>query len=146
MLTETEVPVVNSLKKNKIIIATSVILLVLSMFILILSRSSINGALSFHYVYNRNTGEPLSLAMSIFLYILLFWFIGLIPSSSVFLFSIMIYYFLHRKDKRLFNRNYHPTYEEEFFFGGKVAFASTYLAILILMLLQISNLVIIRVF
>lgn len=136
----------DSMRKNKIIIATSIILLVFTIFCLVLSNSSINGALSFHYVYNQNTGEPLSLGMSIFLYLLFFWFVGLVPFSSVFLFSLIVYFFLHRKDKRLLERRYHPPYEDEMYFGGKIAFISTYTAIFILMVLQISNLVVIRVF
>lgn len=136
----------NSIKRNKIIIATSTIALVFIIFCFILSNSEINGSLSFHYVHNQNTGEPLSLLVSIFLYILFWWFIGLVPSAAVFLFSLIVYYFLHRKDKRLLERRYHPSYEEEFHFGGKVAFVSTYIAVLILLLLQISNLVSISVF
>lgn len=136
----------NLIKRNKIIIATSTIVLVFLIFCFILSNSEINGSLSFHYVHNQNTGEPLSLIVSIFLYILFWWFIGLVPSAAVFLFSLIVYYFLHRKDKRLLERRYHPPYEEEFHFGGKVAFISTYIAVLVLLLLQISNLVMISVF
>lgn len=141
-----EVLGLDSIRKNKIIIATSIVILIVILFCLILSNSSINGALSFHYVYNQKTGESLSLGMSIFLYVLFFWFIGLVPFSSVFLFSLIIYCFLHRKDKRLFERKYHPSYENELYFGAKVAFISTYTAIFILMVLQISNLVTIQVF
>ncbi len=136
----------DSIKRNKLIIATSTIALVFLIFCFILSNSEINGSLSFHYVHNQNTGEPLSLIVSIFLYILFWWFIGLVPSAAVFLFSLIVYYFLHRKDKRLLERRYHPPYEEEFYFGGKVAFISTYIAVLVLLLLQISNLVSISVF
>lgn len=136
----------DSIKKNKIIIATSITVLVFTVFCLILSNSSINGSLSFQYVHNQNTGEPLSLSESIFLYILFFWFLGLIPFSVVFLFSLMIYFFLHRKDKRLFERRYNPPYEEEMDFGFKVSYISTYTAIFILLILQISNLVTIKVF
>jgi hypothetical protein len=136
----------DSIKRNKLIIATSTIALVFLIFCLILSNSEINGSLSFHYVHNQNTGEPLSLIASIFLYILFWWFIGLVPSAAVFLFSLILYYFLHCKDKRLLERRYHPPYEEEFYLGGKVAFTSTYIAVLILLLLQISNFVSISVF
>lgn len=136
----------DSIKRNKIIIATSIIVLVFTIFCLILSNSLINGSLSFQYVHNQNTGEPLSLGTSIFLYILLFWFLGLLPVSAIHLFMFMVYFFLHRKDKRLFERGYNPPYEEEMYFGSRVVFISTYTAIFILLILQISNLVTIRVF
>ena len=136
----------NLIKRNKIIIATLTIVLVLTVFLLILFNSEINGSLSFHYVHNQKTGEPLSLIVSILLYILLWWFLGSVPSAAVCLFSLLVYEFLHRKDKKLVERWYYPPYEEEYHFGAEVAFISTYTAVLILLLLQISNLVTISVF
>lgn len=135
-----------SIQKNKIIITVAVLVLVFVVVACILLNSTTNDTLYFHYVHNQNTGEPLSLIASIFLYILFWWFIGLVPSASVFLFMMCLYYFLHRKDKRILDRYYHPKYEEEFYYGGTVSFAATYIAILILMILHISNIATINVF
>lgn len=134
------------IKRNKIILSTLIIAVVISSFCLILFNSSINGNLSFRHIINNNTGEPVPLLESVFLYILLFWIAGIVPSSAVCIFSFYIYLFLHRKDKRLFERRYHPPYEEELYFGAKVAFESTYIATFILMILHISGLFTIRVF
>ena len=90
-----------TIKRNKKIIAISIIVLVSVAFCLILSNSSVNGAFSFHYVYNLKTGEQFSLFVSILLYVLFWWFAGILPTSIVFLFSLLIYIFLHRKDKRI---------------------------------------------
>lgn len=131
----------NSIRRNKIIIATAAITLVAVIFCWILTHSSFNGTFSFHCVHNQNTGEPLSIWTSIMLYILLFLFLGMVPSGVVMLFVELIYVFLHIKDKHLFRRRYHPPYEEEFYFGASVAFKAVYIAIFILMILHISNLV-----
>lgn len=135
-----------SIYKNKLILTVSVLVLVFSAVACILLNSTTNDSIYFHYLHNQNTGEPLGLVASIFLYALFWWFAGLIPSSCVSLFALCVYYFLHRKDKRLFERSYHPKYEEEFHYGGAVAFISTYAAILILMVLHISNIATINVF
>ena len=73
----------NSIRRNKIIIATAAITLVAVIFCWILTHSSFNGTFSFHCVHNQNTGEPLSIWTSIMLYILLFLFFryGAIGSS-----------------------------------------------------------------
>lgn len=57
-----------------------------------------------------------------------------------------LYYFLHRKDKNVFDRSYHPRYEEEFYYGGAVSFIATYIAAFILMVLHISNIATINIF
>lgn len=135
-----------SIQKNKIIITVAVLVLVFVVVAYILLNSTINDTLYFHYVHNQNTGEPLGLIASIFLYILFWWFAGLIPSACVFLFMMCLYYFLHRKDKRIFDRYYHPKYEEEFHYGGAVSFIATYMAVFILIVLHISNIATINVF
>lgn len=132
--------------KNKIIITVAVLLLVFVIMACILLNSTTNDTLYFHYIYNQNTGKQLGLITSIFLYILFWWFAGLVPSACVFLFTLHLYFFLHRQDKRLFDRYYHPKYEEEFYYGGAVAFIATYVAIFILIVLHISNIATINVF
>ncbi len=62
-----------------------------------------------------------------------------------FLFMMSVYYFLHRKDKKVFDRRYHPEYEKEFYYGGSVAFAATYIAVLHLMILHLSDLATINI-
>lgn len=128
-----------NIQKNKLIITIAVLVLVFVIVAYILLNSRINDTLYFHYVHNQNTGEPLGLIASILLYILFWWFAGLIPSACVFLFAMCLYFFLHRKDKKLLDRCYHPKYEEEFHYGGMVAFIATYIAVLVLMVLHISN-------
>ena len=135
-----------SIIRNKRIILSSILIFVILIVVLILLNSRFNNDVYFHYVYNQNTGEQLSIIASLFLYLLFWWFVGLVPSACVFLFMMMIYAIIHRKDKRLFEKSYHPEYEEEFFYGGLMAFVITYLAILILMILHLFNIVTIKVF
>lgn len=135
-----------NIQKNKLIITVAVLVLVFVVMACILLNSTINDTLYFHYVHNQNTGEPLGLITSIFLYVLFWWFAGLVPSACVFLFAMCLYFFLHRKDKKLLDRSYHPKYEEEFHYGGTVAFIATYIAVLVLMVLHISNFATINVF
>lgn len=138
--------IVEENRKNRAIIGISVIALVVVVFIVTLLNSQYNGTFAFHYIHNLNTGRPMSAFVSVLLYILLWWVMGLIPAASVALFSLVLYFILHRKDKRLLQSNYHPPFESEHYWGARIAFISTYVAVLILMILQISNLVSIRVF
>lgn len=135
-----------NIHKNKLIITVAVLVLVFAVMAYILLNSTTNDTLYFHYIHNQNTGESLGLIASILLYILFWWFVGLVPSSSVFLFVLCLYYFLHRKDKRILDRYYHPKYEEEFYYGGLLSLAATYIAILVLMILHISNIITINAF
>ena len=135
-----------SIVKNKRIILSSIVIFVALIVILILLNSSLNSDVYFHYVYNQNTGARLSIITSLFLYFLFWWFAGFVPSAVVFLFMMSVYYFLHRKDKKVFDRGYHPEYEEEFYYGGSVAFVATYIVVLFLMILHLSNLVTINIF
>lgn len=134
------------IKKNKIIITIAILFLIITSVIYILLNSTINDTLCFHYIHNQNTGEQIGLITSILLYLIFWWFIGLIPSSGVFLFSLCLYYFFHRKDKRLFERSYQPKYKEEIYYAWTVAYRATYIAILILMALHISNIATINMF
>lgn len=71
-----------SIQKNKGIITLAVLIFVVVACIFL--NSTMNDALYFHYIHNKNTGEPLGLIASILLYILFWWFIGLVPSACVF--------------------------------------------------------------
>ena len=133
------------MKRNKAILATAILMLVIGSTVLIILNSEICGQPAFNRVQNQNTGEDLSIAMSVFLYLIFWVFFAGIPASVVFLFSIAVYFFLHRKDKRLLEKRYHPPYEDELHFCGYVSFASTYTAFLLLLILQVSNLMEINV-
>jgi len=135
-----------SIIKNKRIILSSILIFVTLIVVLLLLNSRFNNDVYFHYVYNQNTGEQLSVITSLLLYLLFLWFVGLVPSACVFLFMMMVYAIIHRKDKRLFEKSYHPNYEEEFFYGGLMAFVVTYSAVLVLMILHLSNIATIKVF
>ena len=135
-----------SIIKNKRIILSSILIFVTLIVVLILLNSRFNNDIYFHYVYNQNTGEQSSIITSLFLYLLFLWFVGLVPSACVLLFMMMVYAIIHRKDKRLFEKSYHPKHEEEFFYGGLMAFVVTYSAILVLMILHLSNIATIKVF
>ena len=134
------------IQKNKTIITVFVMVLVFIVVACILLNSTTNDAIYFHYVYNQNTGEPLGVVASIFLYILFWWLIGTLFASFVFLCMLCLYYFLHRKDKRIFERHYHPKYEEEFYYGGTVSLVAAYVAVFVLLVLHISNIATITVF
>ena len=133
------------MKRNKAILATAILMLVIGSTVLILLNSEVIGHPSFHRIQNQNTGADLSIVMSVFLYLIFWVFFAGIPASVVFLFSIAVYFFLHRKDKRLLEKRYHPPYKDELHFCGYVSFASTYTAFLLLLILQVSNLMEINV-
>ena len=135
-----------TIEKNKRISAITVLSVVFIITAFILMNSTLNDTVYFHHIHNRNTGEPIGFVASILLYLLFWWFVGLVPSACVFLFMLFLYCFLHRKDKRLIERNYHPKYEEEFYYGGAVAFISTYIVALGLMILHITNIATIKIF
>lgn len=138
-------PEEKSIHRNKLIITICVLVIVFLIAVPILLDSTKNDFLYFHPVRSGQTGEPLGVIPSILLYMLLLWFLGLFPSSVVFLFVIGLYFFLHRKDPQLGSRSYHPKYEEEFFYGGSIAFIASYAMVFLLMLMHISNYATIRV-
>lgn len=125
----------NNIKRNKMIISASSIAIVVLIFLYTLSNSEATGEFSFQYIQNRNTGDPMALAPSIFLYLLLWYVSSLVPASCIFLFAMLVYYFLHRKDPRLLERRYHPPYESELDFGCAVAMTATFIATFILIVL-----------
>ena len=135
-----------SIRKNKIIITVAVFVLDFVNVVFVLMNSTVNDTLYFHYVHNQSTGEPLGLILSIFLYILFWWLAGLILSGWVCVCTICLYYFLHRKDKRISERYYSPKYEEELYYGVELSFRVTYVVAFILILLHISNIVTVNMF
>jgi hypothetical protein len=135
----------NSIQKNKRIITIAVLIFVFSAVGYILLNSTLNDTIYFHYIYNQRTGEPMSLIGSILLYLLFGFVLGLIPFSITFLFSLCLYFFLHRKETN-FYYNDHPKHEEEYFYGGYVALLSTYAAVYVLLILHISNIATIHIF
>lgn len=134
-----------AIQKNKRIIAIAVLIFVFSAVGYILINSTLNDTIYFHYIHNQKTGEPISLMGSILLYLLFGFVLGLIPFSVTFLFSLCLYFFLHRKEKGLYYSD-HPKHEEEYFYGGYISLLSTYIAVYTLLILHISNIATIRIF
>ena len=130
-----------SIYKNKIILTIFILVFVFIMVAFVLLNSTANDTFQFHYIHNRNTGEAIGLVASILLYLLFSYLIMMIPFCVVFLFSLYLYFFLHRKDKRVWSRSYCPKYEDELHYAGSVSFAATYIAVLVLMALHITNIV-----
>ena len=66
------------------------------------------------------------------------WFVfGMIPASVSFLFALAVYFFLHRKDTRLFSRGYHPPYSGEVSTGCIFAMGVTYTGLLVLIVVNL---------
>lgn len=129
-----------SIRKNKRILTVATLVPVIALFCWILLNSTLNHTgIHFHYVYSGKTGEPLSFVTSVLLYLLCWWFIGLLPSSVLFFYQLCIFDFLHRKDPPVTFQYPLPKYMDEFHYGGGIAFLSMYGMILILMLLHITN-------
>ena len=133
-------------RRNKRIIAIICIIVALVVFIIIITTCQLNNQLSFRYIHNNNTSEQLSILVSIFLYILILGVAGLVPYGALALLSMIVYFFLHRKDERILERRYHPPYESEFFFGEFVARITAYIGTFIMLVLYISGLITFRIF
>lgn len=133
----------DNIRKNKIIITVAVLSVVIIVALAIALSGDFNGNLEFQIISNPKTGEPLGVCMSLFVYVLMWLLFGLIPSSCVMLFAMLLYFFLHRKDPNLLKKGYAPSYEEELEYAGKISLFSTYVATLFLILLQASGLLII---
>ena len=136
-----------NIRKNKAIITVAVIILVAIMVIYVLLNSNLNDDFYFHYVCNGKTGEPLGFFISVFMYVLFWFFIaGSLPAVCVFLLTMCLYFFLHRKDENILSKTYCPEYEEEFYYGGFISLTITYGAVLVLMVLHITNIITIDIF
>ena len=130
-----------TIKRNKIIISVTVISVTIALFIYTLLKSEFVGNMSFQYIYSPNTNEPLPILICIFLYFLLWLLCGSIPFSCLFFLVLIIYTIIHRKDKSLFNRRYHPVYESEAYLGYAVSAISVYTATFILIVLHASGII-----
>ena len=130
-------------RNNKTIITVAVLSVVVIVALSIALSGDFNGNLEFQIISNQKTGEPLGVCMSLFVYLLMWLLFGLVPSACVMLFSMLVCFFLHRKDPNLFKKGYAPSYEEEFEYAGKLSLCTTYVATLFLIFLQASGLLII---
>ena len=78
----------------------AVLLLSLEIWIYLANYCSFTGGFSFQCMHNRNTGEPISVFLSVFLYFLLAWFVSLMPILILNLFPMMLpYLVLYLTDK-----------------------------------------------
>lgn len=125
--------------KRIIAIATGMFWFFIVGWVLLESRPA--GPFEFHWIRSGTTGERLPLIANIFLYGIAWAFFSMILSAWVFLFALCVFFFLHRKDKKLHQRHYYPPYEEEMHYGGKLSFALVYATTLLLLLLHITNMV-----
>lgn len=125
------------LSKNEKIILAAVIIMAVILLPSMLEYFGIRplGDIGFRPVQNRNTGEPLSLLMSIFLYVLLGLVIGLIPYAVLWLTAFFTYHFLHRKEKLLERRAFNPPSDKELDFGVAVAGWINYVLVYLVIML-----------
>lgn len=72
----------------------------------------------------------------LFEWIMLTLMYGTVFWTALFCISIPIYWGLHRDDKRILDRWYHPPYEDELFFGGYLSAGIGYLFTFLLVLLK----------
>ena len=128
--------------KNKTIITCAGNVLVAVGFILAVCSCQLNGDIGFVYCENPETGEQLGAFYSLFVYSFLWLVSGVVPFAVVMLFKMAVYYFLHRGDKRLFERGYHPEYEQECDGIVEYSLRVTYLAMAVLFLLYMFGFII----
>ena len=132
--------------KNKLILAIAILIAVFFVLSLVLLNSSTHDNLYFRRLHNQNTGEPLSVAVSLLFYILMGGLIGTLLYCPIFLFSLCLYYYLHRKDPRLLDRSHHPKYEDEIYFSGTFAAYASYIPVFIILILHIFNILTVNFF
>ena len=102
----------DNIRRNRIIITVAVLSVVIIAFFSIVLSGDFCRELEFQIIDNPKTGEPLGVFMSLFVYVLMCILFGLVPSSCVMLFAMLVYFFLHRKDQNLFKKGYSPKHEE----------------------------------
>lgn len=128
-----EIDTLRKVNREKIVVL--VLILSVQWFAIgyVLLRGNFNQTTYFHYI-GDSVGVG-SFLKSIFLYFLLWWISGLVPSASMFLLMEITLFCIHRKSDLRSNK----VFNSVFTFGGCVAFISTYVEMLMLMVLQISN-------
>ena len=124
------------LTRNKRIAIISAIALSLLFMVCILFHSEPNDTIYFHFVHDRNTGESLGWFVSVFLYILLWWVIGMLPAGWNSILILILYMLLYPKNTQLRDKHFDVAY-----YGGWTALCSTYGAVLVLMILHLSNII-----
>ena len=72
---------------------------------------------------------------SLFLYFMLWCFVGLVPSAFVMLITLLMHRLLYRKDDKSEEK------EEVLHYSGKLAFMSTYIAAAVLVVLHAFNVI-----
>lgn len=117
-----------STRASEKISALFVIFLVAVPFIFILLKSELTGTLHFRVALDD------SVIISIFGYLLFWWFSGLIPAAIVFFVNLCFCYFLNAVSRGKFET-------ESYGYGGAVAFIAVYTAAFILVALHASGLV-----
>lgn len=133
-------------RKNKTIIAAVILSLAIAAILYVLCNSTFSGTLSFHFLTNTRTGEQIGIVGCLVYFVFVGFVFGLLFSSFLCLVALLTFYYLHRKDKNLYNKRYHPPYEDEFFYGGKIARISGFSAVGFLILLDAIGLITIHVF
>ena len=88
-------------------------------------------------------GVPLSIIESIFLYLLGWVFFSMIPSANVFLWNIILYSFLHRKDLPPKSKY---AVSDDFWYMGTISFAVPYTVSFFLIVLQAFGIIDLSVF
>lgn len=128
-----------SIKRNKVIIAICVVLLVGVFFFGMIFAGHKSSELRFNPLNRPDTGEPMTAVGSIVaLTFIASLAVGVIGSVIAF-FTEVIYSVLHIRDKKLFDRFDPPPHQDEFDFGIGLSFKLTFVAVFILVVFQLSN-------
>ena len=131
----------NDIEKNKRIIICAGIILVTIGVVCFLCNCHFSGRIDFLHQTHQKTGEQLGVGLSWVIYLFLWVVSGIIPSSCVMLFMMMVYCFLHRKDKKFYQKVYHPEYEQECDVIVNTSLSVTYLSSAVLFLLYIFGVI-----
>lgn len=123
-------------KRNTIIICATSTALEIAICVIVLCNSEINTDIAFQYLYNFNTGEPLSLIASIFLYLLFWVFFAALAASVMGLVVMLVHGILHIGENTSSDKHF-----DEEYVGFWATWISTYIVTAIMLILGISNLV-----
>lgn len=121
-------PKTNPHKKRDTIISTSFLLLLflIEIYCYISNCCSIKAEFTFQCLYNQKTGDALSVPISIFLYVLLSWFVAFAP-IIINLFPLwFLWRLIYIRDRRFYDRRYKPAYEKEMENSFQLGFVLSY--------------------